>query len=339
MGVGRAVGIVGTGMSVPERRLTNFDLAQMVDTSDEWIRTRTGIVERRIVRPDQTTSDLATAAAEQALSRADLSPSQVDFVLVATVTPDMIFPSTASLVQHRLGARRAGAADVGVACSGFIYALAMGAQFIATGLYETVLVIGAECMSHLVDWTDRSTCVLFGDGAGAVVLQPVPPGYGLLGIDLGSDGSSADHLKVVDDYPANPQAAKFGRHPYIRMNGNEVFKFAVRIQGEACERVLHRCHLRPAEVDWFIPHQANIRIIDAAAKRLGLPPEKVFVNVHRYGNTSAASIPIALAEADEQGLLRRGDNVLMVGFGAGLTWGAALVRWSQGKEGTGKAYG
>jgi 3-oxoacyl-[acyl-carrier-protein] synthase-3 len=329
----RAAGIVGTGLSVPERVLTNFDLERMVDTSDEWIRTRTGIQERRIVQPGQAASDLATPAAQKALEEAGVTPDEIDLIIVGTITGDMIFPSTACRVQRRLGARQCGAMDLSAACAGFIYGLVVAAQFVSNGTFDTVLVIGVECLSTIVDWTDRNTCVLFGDGAGAVVVRPVEPGFGLLGFHLGADGQGEDLLKVEAGGSYRPTSLEtvLRRQHYIQMAGQEVFKFAVRIQGETCERVLQQAGLSSEDIDWFIPHQANVRIIEAAARRLGLPPEKVFLNVDRYGNTSAASIPIALAEAQQEGRLRYGDHILMVGFGGGLTWGGAVVRWSLGK--------
>lgn len=328
----RAAGIVGTGLGMPERVLTNFDLEKMVDTSDEWIRTRTGIQERRIVRPGEAASDLATPAAQRAMAEAGVTPDEIDLIIVGTVTGDTIFPSTACRVQRRLGATRCGAMDLGAACAGFIYGLAVAVQFVSNGTFETVLVIGVDCLSTIVDWTDRNTCVLFGDGAGAVVVRPVEPGFGLLGFHLGADGGGEDLLKVEaggSRLPASIETVLHRQH-YIQMAGQEVFKFAVRIQGETCERVLEQAGLSSSDIDWFIPHQANVRIIEAAARRLGIPSERVFLNLHRYGNTSAASIPMALAEAQQEGLLRYGDHILMVGFGGGLTWGGALVRWSLG---------
>jgi 3-oxoacyl-[acyl-carrier-protein] synthase-3 len=255
-----------------------------------------------------------------ALERAGLAPAEVDTVIVATVTADMAFPNAACMVQHKLGLPRGAAFDVGAACSGFVYGLVTGTMLIQTGRAKNVLLIGADALSKILDWTDRSTCVLFGDGAGAVVLREVPEGYGLLGANLGSDGSGGELLKVTDE------GRNDGRS-YIRMAGREVFKFAVRIQAEACQAALTEAGLTADDIDWLVPHQANIRIIEAAGERLGIPREKVFINVDRYGNTSAASIPIALAEAAEDGVFKPGDNVLLVGFGAGLTWGSAVVRW------------
>ncbi len=325
-------GVLGVGAAVPDRVLTNADLEKMVDTSDEWITTRTGIKERRIADPETATSDLATEAARRALADAGLEPGEIDLIIVATVTPDMAFPATACLVGARLGIEGVPAFDLSAACSGFIYGLDMAAHGIEAGAYRHVLVIGAETLSRITDWSDRSTCVLFGDGAGAVVLGPVRPDRGILATYLGADGSGGDKLCVPAGGSRQPITAEaiLGRQHYIKMAGNEVFKFAVRIVGEAALKALEKAGLTPGDVDLFIPHQANIRIIDAAARRLELPPEKVFVNLDRYGNTSAASIPIALDEAARSGRLHPGDLVLLVGFGGGLTWAAAAIRW--GKE-------
>ncbi|MEW6046463.1 MAG: beta-ketoacyl-ACP synthase III [Bacillota bacterium] len=326
---GRAVGIWGTGSAVPPRVLTNFDLEKMVDTSDEWIRTRTGIRERHIADEKTATSDLATAAARRALEAAGVQPGRLGLIIVATVTPDMSFPSTANLVQDRLGARSAAAFDLSAACSGLLYGMDVAAAAIESGRAEFALVIGAECLSKITDYTDRSTCVLFGDGAGAVVLGPVRPGWGLLATHLGSDGSYADLLYLPAGGSRRPasQATVAERLHYIRMQGNEVFKIAVRTMGDAAEESLRRAGITVDQVRHFIPHQANVRIIDAAAKRLGVPDDRVVVNIDRYGNTSAASIGIALDETARAGKIADGDHVLMVAFGGGLTWAAAVVRW------------
>lgn len=316
-----AVGIVGTGLAVPANRLTNDQIAERVDTTDEWIVSRTGIRARHVIDTGTDTSDLAVAAARTALERAQVAADEVDLVLTATVSGDMPFPSVSCMVQEQLGLKRASAMDVGAACSGFIYGLVTGSAFIETGRARTVLLVGADALSKMLDWTDRSTCVLFGDGAGAAVLQPVEPGYGLLASYLGSDGSGGKLLNV------GPRVGEANGHRYLQMQGREVYKFAVRIQGEAIDRALERSGLQAGDIDWLLPHQANIRIIEAAAQRLKMPMERVLVNVDEYGNTSAASIPIALAEADAAGRLQRGDRIMMVGFGAGLTYGAALVRW------------
>lgn len=324
------VGIVGTGICLPEKVLTNQEMEKMVETSDEWIRTRTGIRERRIISDNQSTSDLAYGAARMALDNCGLSPEDIDLILVATVTPDMFFPATACLVQAKLGAGRAAAFDLSAGCSGFLYAMAVGSSFIKAGMYKTVLVIGAEALSRCVNWQDRNTCVLFGDAAGAVVLRQVEDGYGILSVELEADGTGADLLRQKLGGAREPITADNCHHPdkYLTMNGREVFKFAVRIIGETALNALEKAGLDKEKVDCFIPHQANIRIIEAAAKRLELPMSRVFVNVQKYGNTSAASIPVALYEALEEGRIKKGDHIVLVGFGAGLTWGASVIRWT-----------
>ncbi|MBE3572644.1 MAG: ketoacyl-ACP synthase III [Moorella humiferrea] len=326
----RPVGIVGTGSCLPERILTNAELEQMVDTSDEWIRTRTGIRERRIADGNTAASDLAVPAAERALEAAGVTAKAVDLIIVATVTPDNLFPATACLVQERLGIKGAAAFDLSAGCSGFIYALGAAAQFIASGIYETALVIGVEVLSKIINWQDRSTCVLFGDGAGAVVLKAVNQGEGLLGLYLGADGGGASLLTLPaggSRLPASPTTVAEGLHT-IHMNGPEVFKFAVRVMGEASLKALAQAGLKKEDVDFLIPHQANMRIIEAATKRLGLSREKVYVNLDRYGNMSSASIPVALDEAYREGRLKPGDKIVLVAFGAGLTWGAAVLSWN-----------
>lgn len=323
------VGIVGTGKYVPENILTNQQLEQMVDTSDEWIRTRTGIVERRMASEHEATSDLALGAAKEALANANVEPEQLDLIVVATITPDSAFPSTASILQDRLGAKRAAAFDLSAACSGFIYGLATASSMIASGLYENALVIGADCLTKITDYTDRNTCILFGDGAGAVVLGKVPEGRGFLSFELGSDGSGGDLLKLAaggSRMPASKETVENRLH-YISMNGRDVFKFAVRIMGSAAEEALAKAGLDKKDIDLLIPHQANIRIIQASLERLEVEPEKCVVNLDKYGNVSAASIPIALAEAVEEGRVREGDRIVMVGFGGGLTWGASVLVW------------
>lgn len=322
-------GIVGLGVGIPEQVLTNHDLEQRVDTSDEWIVTRTGIRERRVAPPSVATSDLAAQAAMQALQNAGRRPEDVDLIVVATATPDMPWPSTACLVQAKIGASRAAAFDLNAVCSGFVYALWIATQAVETGAYRCVLVIGADILSRQVNWEDRATCVLFGDGAGAVVLAPVEEPFGVLSGVLGADGTGAPLLNVPAGgtrEPLSPEAIAQKRHT-IQMRGREVFKFAVTIMGEASLQALEKAGIPPEEVALFIPHQANIRIIQAAAERLNLPMERVFVNVDRYGNTSAASIPIALYEAWASGRVHRGDIVVVVGFGAGLTWGSCVIRW------------
>jgi len=323
-------GIAGIGVCVPDRVLTNAELEQMVDTSSEWIFSRTGIRERRIAGPEQATSDLASVAAKRALADAGITPEEVDLIIVATNTPDMFMPATACLVQDRIGAKKkAGAFDLAAGCTGFVHAIAVGSQFIAAGTCRTVLVIGAETLSKMINWEDRSTCVLFGDGAGAVVLRPVPAGSGILAFKLYSDGAGGNHLLIPaggSRWPVTRETLDEKLH-FLRMNGREVFKFAVRVMGEAAEDVLAEAGLKKSDIDFFIPHQANIRIIEPAAKRLGIPMEKVLVNVDRYGNTSTASIPLALEEAVRGGRIKSGDHVVMVGFGAGLTWGSVVVQW------------
>ena len=325
----RTASIVGLGSHVPERVLTNADLERMVDTSDEWITTRTGIRERRIAGPDEATSDLALEAARRAMTDADVGPDDIDLIIVATITPDMPFPSTACLVQRKLGAHRAASFDIEAACSGFVYALDIGARFVECGTHETVLVIGAEKMSSVVDWTDRNTCVLFGDGAGAAVLRHRPAGRGLLTTSLGSDGSKAALLELPGGgsvCPATAQSVADRRH-FLRMDGKETFKNAVQAMVWASNEVMEGCGVSIDQIRCVIPHQANLRILSAVGERLGASAEQVFVNVDRYGNTSAASVGIALDEAVRSGRVRRGDLVLLVVFGAGLTWGAAVLEW------------
>jgi len=309
--------------------MTNSEIELLVDTSDEWIRTRTGISERRIAGPKESTSTLATRAALNALQAADLTPNKVDLVIVATSTPDYPMPSVASIVQDNIGASKAGAFDVNAACAGFIYALSVASGMIAGGLHETVLVIGADTLSRLVDWTDRSTCVLFGDGAGAVLLRRSDCPTGLRACVLGSDGSGVGSLFVPAGGSRVPLTAELiqNRQNFMKMKGSEVYRFAVHAITQATQQAAVAAGMSVDDIDLFIPHQANIRIIQAAAKALKIPPEKVFSNVHRYGNTSTASIPIALCEAIEQGRVGVGSNLALVGFGAGLAWGAAIVQW------------
>lgn len=329
----RAVGIIGIGSYVPEKILTNKDLEAMVETSDEWIVDRTGIKERRIADAETATSDLAYQAALKALEDAKLKAEELDLIIVATATPDMSFPSTACLVQSRLGAVKAAAFDLTAGCSGFVYGLVVATQFVKSGTYGKVLVIGAETLSKILDWTDRNTCVLFGDGAGAAVIGEVEKGYGILGVDLGADGAGGELLKLPaggSRLPASEQTVAQRLH-YVHMNGNEVFKFAVKVMGEAAAKALDHAGLSQADIDCLIPHQANIRIIQSAAKRLKVPMEKVMLNVDKYGNTSAASIPIALNEAVKNGKVKNGDVVVVVGFGAGLTWASCVLKW-RGEE-------
>jgi 3-oxoacyl-[acyl-carrier-protein] synthase-3 len=324
----RHAAITGWGMAVPDRVLTNADLERMVETSDEWILSRTGIKERRVAGPSDSTTTLSVSAARQALARAGLVAEDLDLIIVATCTPDQFLVSQACLVQAELGGN-AGAFDLGAACSGFVYALSTGSQYIQTGTYQRVLVIGADTLTRFVDYTDRSTCILFGDGAGAVVLEASDEPRGLLSTVLGADGAGHKHLFIPGWGAFVPESAELFPEfrPYLQMNGNEVFRFAVRVMGDAAADAVARAGLSFAEIDLLIPHQANLRIIDAAARRLDLPREKVLVNLDRYGNTSAASIPIALCEAEADGKLSDGHNIVFVAFGGGLAWAAGVVRW------------
>lgn len=325
----RAVGITGLGSYVPEKILTNSDLEKIVDTSDEWIVDRTGIRERRIAAPEQATSDLAYEAAKQALDDAGIAPEELDLIIVATATPDMFFPSVACIIQDKLNATKAAAFDLAAGCSGFAYGLVVGSQFVKSGLYNKVLIVGAEALSKILDWNDRNTCILFGDGAGAAVLEPVDSGYGVLGVELGADGGGGQFLNIPaggSRIPTTTETIQDRMH-YIHMHGNEVFKFAIKVMGEAAVKALENAGLTSHDVDCLIPHQANIRIIQSAAKRLKLPMDKVVVNVDKYGNTSAASIPIALKEAVDSGRVKKDDVVVLVGFGAGLTWASCVLKW------------
>lgn len=323
------VGILGTGSAVPEQVLTNEDLAKMVDTNDEWIRTRTGIQARRIADDQTASSDLAVKAAEKALEAAGISAEEIDLVICATVTPDHMFPATACLVQDRLGAKKAAAFDLSAGCSGFLYGLSCAVPMLETGMYKHALVIGVETLSKIMDFEDRSTCVLFGDGAGAVVLGPTDAGKGFLSFEMGADGSGGQLLIQEAGGSRNPatQESVLARKHFISMAGNEVFKFAVRILGNASEAALAKAGYTKDDIDFLIPHQANTRIIDSAVKRLDLSPEKVYINLDRYGNMSSASIPVALDEAVRAGKIKDNDLLVLVGFGAGLTWGATALRW------------
>ncbi len=319
--------ITGWGYYAPERVVTNAELAQTLDTSDEWIVQRSGIRQRHIAAAHESTSTLCVNAARPALQRANLAANDLDLIIVATSTPDQFAPPVSSLVQHELGAVDVPAFVLLNGCSGFVYALATAHQFIANGLYRNILVIGAELLSRFVDWTDRSTCVLFGDAAGALVLSASTVPGGVRGISLGSDGSNALQITMPaggSAMPASQQTVADGSH-YIKMNGREVFKFASRVVGRSCRKALEQAEMTLDQVDWIIPHQANLRIIEAAAKEMNLPLDRFIVNIDRYANTSAASIPIALAEQLDSGKLKPGDRLLMVAFGAGLTWGAAVV--------------
>lgn len=308
-------GIVGIGRYLPEKIVTNFDLEKIMDTSDEWIRTRTGIEERRISSDDVDTSDMAYGAAQKAIENAGISASDIDMILVATVTPDQPFPSVACMIQEKLGAKKAAAMDISAACAGFMYGMVTAKQFIESGTYKYVLVVGVEKLTKIVDWNDRNTAVLFGDGAGAVVLGPVSEGRGILSFELGADGSGGKHLYQEKDF--------------ITMNGREVFKFAVRQMGESSVNVLEKAGLSKEDVDFLIPHQANIRIMEASRQRLELPEEKMSKTVNKYGNTSAASIPISMVEELEAGKIKDDDLIILVGFGGGLTWGAIALRWGK----------
>lgn len=317
-------------MAVPDRVLTNDDLAAMVDTSDEWIQQRTGIAERRVAGEGETTFTLGLRAAQAALEVANLDPTRLDLIIVATATPEYAFPATACLLQDALGAERAAAFDLSAGCSGFMYGLGLAADLVVSGSYNRALVVGAETLSRITDWTDRGTCVLFGDGAGAVVLRASEAPGGILSSVLGADGSGGDLLIQPAGGSAQPATAEtvITRQHFIHMQGRQVFRFATRIMPEAAHEALQRAGLTVDDVRLFVPHQANDRILQAAAKGLGVPQERLFSNLSRYGNTSSASIPIALCEAIEQGLVERDDVIVCVGFGAGLTWAASVIRWS-----------
>lgn len=321
--------IIGSGMYVPPKVLTNFDLEKMVDTSDEWIRTRTGIVERRIAESDVATSDLAVEASKIAIQNAGLKPEDIDLVICATITPDMVFPATAYLISEKLGIKKPGF-DINAACSGFVYASSIAGSFLKSGVFKNILVVGAETLSRITDWQDRNTCVLFGDGAGAVVYTIDDSESDFLAIELGGDGGCADLLYMPaggSKMPATEETVKNRLH-FIKMNGRETFKMAVRMMTESVEKVILKSGLNKEDIKLVIPHQANIRIIDAIAEYLGVKrEEKVFVNLDKYGNTSAASIPIAFAEAVSQGRIQRGDNIIFVAFGGGFSWGAIALRY------------
>jgi len=325
-----AADIIGIGVSLPEKILTNADLEKMVDTSDEWIVARTGIRERRIIDDDAAVSDLAAAAGLAAIEDAGITGDEIDLVLVATGSPEMIWPSTACLAQGKMGLPRCAAFDLQAACTGFVYGLAVADSLISSGLFKTVLLIGAEAMSRVVDWSDRKTCILFGDGAGAVVLREARPGYGVLASYLDADGSGADLLKIPGGGsgggcgPEGPGEAR----QKIEMSGTEIFRFAVKILPECVESALRKAGLTVEDVDYFLPHQANQRIIAAALERLGLPKERTIGNIAKYGNTSTASIPLALDEIFRAKLLKQGDIIVTAAFGAGLTWGANVIKWN-----------
>ena len=327
--MGRPVSITGLGSHVPERVVTNTDLSKIIDTTDEWITTRTGIRERRVAAEDEAMSDLALPAAREALAQAGVEGGDVDLIIVATVTPDMMFPSTAALLADELGSTDAAAYDLSAGCTGFMYALAQGYGMLAAGLSQCALVVGGDILTRLLDWTDRSTLVLFGDGAGAVVLEPVASG-GFAGIELGADGGGGKELFFPG---SGSRVSANGSRGFLTMNGREVFKFATRVMVSSAEAVLEQSGKTVDDVDVYVPHQANVRIIDHAARKLGIPEEKIVVNVDRYGNTSSGSIPLALADAAADGRLKPGKLVLMTGMGAGLTWGSALVEWTHDLNG------
>ncbi|MGB2631026.1 MAG: beta-ketoacyl-ACP synthase III [Candidatus Omnitrophota bacterium] len=324
----KKAGILGVGKYLPSNVLTNADLERMVDTTDEWITTRTGIKERRIAAENEATSDMAAKAAKGALKNADLKPEQIELIIVATITPDMFFPSTACQVQNKLGIKGVPAFDISVACSGYVYGLAIADQFIKSGMYKTALVIAAEKLSAVTDWSDRSTCILFGDGAGAAVLGPVEEG-GILGAHLGADGSKGELLQLPaggSKMPASIKTVENKLHT-IKMEGNILFKHAVKIMADAALAVTEPLGLKGDDIKMIIPHQANIRILNALAKRMGVDPaEKVYLNIEKYGNMSAASSAVALTEAIEEGRIKKGDVILMDAFGGGLTWGALIIQ-------------
>ncbi|MEI6856535.1 beta-ketoacyl-ACP synthase III [Psychrilyobacter sp.] len=326
----KSFGILGIGTYVPEKIMTNFDLEKIVDTSDAWIQKMTGIKERRIAAENEATSDLAYNAAIKALESSDTKAEDLDLIVVATMTPDYFTPSVSAILQKRLGAHHAAAFDLGAACSGFVYGLEAGGNFIATGMYKKVLVIGAEVFSRILDWEDRNTCVLFGDGAAAAVLGEVEEGYGLIGSYLGADGDLDDVLVIPAGGSRTPATHETvdNRSHYLKMKGQEVFKFAVKSMPKAVEKVLENTGMNIDELKLIVPHQANMRIISSAAKKLKFPTEKFVINLDRYGNTSAASVGLALGEALEKGMIKKGDNIALVGFGAGLTYASCVIKWA-----------
>lgn len=329
MRTGMPAGIVATGRALPAAKLTNHDLELIVDTSDEWIKTRSGIEQRRIITGDETNSELSARASRMALDRAGLSPAELDMVIVATVTPDMILPSTACLVQDKIGAVNAFAFDLMAGCTGFLYGLDVATRYVNSGAARHILLVGVDILSPIVDWQDRNTCVLFGDGAGAVIISPVEEGRGVLACKMFSDGSKANLLYVPaggSTQPATHQSVDKRGH-FIKMNGQEVFKFAVTVMVDSLLEVLAMAGKKAQDLDILVPHQANLRIINFALKRLKMKPEQVLVNIQRYGNMSSAAIPVALDEAIEEGKLEEGQLLGLVSFGAGLTWGAAALRW------------
>ena len=325
----KRAGIIGTGSCLPARVMTNQEFESFIDTSDEWIRSHTGICERRIADSDIATSDLSAEAAVRALDNAGLKPEDIDLIIVSTVTPDMMFPSTACLVQDKIGAVNAAAFDLGAACTGFLYGLTVAQNFVAAGYYKNILVIGAETLSKIADYSDRNTCVLFGDGAGAAVVSEVPEEYGILSTCIGADGSGGDLLKLPaggSRIPASAESLRDRLH-YIKMDGSKVYRFAAKAMEMAAETALKKCGLDKSDISYLIPHQANIRIIDSAVKRLKISEDKVYINIDKYGNMSAASVAVALDEASRKGLLKDDDIIVLVSFGGGLTWGSAVIKW------------
>jgi 3-oxoacyl-[acyl-carrier-protein] synthase-3 len=321
--------ITCVGGYVPETKLTNFDLEKMVDTNDEWIRTRTGISERRILRePGKASSDMAVKAIEEILRKKNLDPLEIDCIICATVTPDMIFPATANIIGDKLGAKNAFGFDLGAACSGFLFALNTGAAFVETGKYKKVIVVGVDKMSSIIDYTDRATCIIFGDGAGAVLLEPNSEGNGVMDAILKSDGSGRDYLHIKAGGSLKPASVEsvMAREHFAFQDGQPVFKFAVKGMADVSAELLEKNNLTGDDIAWLVPHQANLRIIDATANRAGIPKEKVMINIHKYGNTTAATIPLCLWEWESQ--LKKGDNLILAAFGGGFTWGAAWVKWA-----------
>ncbi|NLK63254.1 MAG: ketoacyl-ACP synthase III [Fusobacteria bacterium] len=327
----KSVGIIGIGSYVPETILTNEKLETMVDTTDEWIVSRTGIKERRIAKEDEACSDLAVRAALKALEDANTKPEEIDLIIVSTITPDFAFPSTAALVQDRIGAINAAAFDLEAACTGFVYGLVTGANFIATGMYKKVLVIGSEALSKIIDWEDRNTCVLFGDGASAAILGEVEKGYGIISYDLKAKGSGGEFLDQPGGGSRNPATVKTieNKMHFLKMKGQDVFKFAVTAIPETINNILEKTDINIKDIELVVPHQANYRIIGSAAKKIDLPVEKFYMNLETYGNTSSASIGLALDEAIKKNKIKKDDYIIMVGFGAGLTYGSCLIKWSK----------
>lgn len=321
--------ITCVGGYVPETKLTNFDLEKMVDTNDEWIRTRTGISERRILRePGKASSDMAVKAIEEILRKKKLDPLEIDCIICATVTPDMVFPATANIIGDKIGAKNAFGFDLGAACSGFLFALNTGAAFVETGKYKKVIVVGVDKMSSIIDYTDRATCIIFGDGAGAVLLEPNQEGNGIMDAILKSDGSGREYLHIKAGGSLKPASVEsvMAKEHYAFQDGQPVFKFAVKGMADVSAELLEKNNLKGDDIAWLVPHQANLRIIDATANRAGIPMEKVMINIHKYGNTTAATIPLCLWEWESQ--LKKGDNLVLAAFGGGFTWGATWVKWA-----------